>query len=143
MMTGRSLDWWQRTAPAAAPAIDPRVFVLDLPRDVLYRRIEARVDAMLDAGLVAEVRTLMARGYDEAAPGMNATGYVELIPHVRGERTLDEAATLIRAATRRYARRQLTWLRHQLPPGAEWLDAQATAGDLADRITSMWSEEHQ
>jgi tRNA dimethylallyltransferase len=143
VMTGWPLGWWQRAAPSPAPAIDPRVFVLDLPRDVLYRRIEARVDAMLESGLVAEVRTLMAHGYDEEAPGMNATGYIELVPHVRGERKLDEAAALIKTATRKYARRQLTWLRHQLPPGAAWLDATAPAGELADRISRMWSEEHQ
>jgi tRNA dimethylallyltransferase len=110
---------------------------------VLYRRIEARVDAMLDSGLVAEVRALMEDGYDEAAPGMNATGYIELVPHVRGARTLDDAAAMIRAATRKYARRQLTWLRHQLPPGAAWLDAQAPVAELADRISRTWSEEHQ
>ena len=143
VLTGRPLAWWQRAAPRAEPAIDPRVFVLDLPRDVLYRRIDARVDAMLDAGLVGEVRALMEHGYDETAPGMKATGYIELVPHVRCQRTLDEAAAMIRAATRKYARRQLTWLRHQLPPGASWLDAQASAHELADRISRTWSEEHQ
>lgn len=141
MLTGRTLGWWQRAAPPAAPAIDPRVFVLDLPRDVLYRRIEARVDAMIDTGLVPEVRSLMERGYDEAAPGMNATGYIELIPHIRGRRSLDEAIALIKAATRRYARRQSTWLRHQLPPGAVWLNADATPDDLAGRIVHQWAQE--
>ena len=142
VLTGRTLGWWHRAAPPVAPAIDPRVFVLDLPRDVLLRRIDTRVDAMIQAGLVAEVRALLARGYDESAPGMNATGYIELLPHLRGERSLADATAMIKAATRRYARRQLTWLRHQLPAGTTWLDASAPPGDLAQRIIRIWSEEN-
>lgn len=141
VLTGRTLGWWQSTAQPSISPIDPRVFVLDLPRDVLYRRIEARVDAMFEAGLVAEVRSLVAAGYDEKSPGMNTTGYIELLPHVRGERSLEEAADMIKAATRRYARRQLTWLRHQLPAGAVWLEADAPAGEIADRIVRTWSQE--
>jgi tRNA dimethylallyltransferase len=143
VLSGRPLSWWQRTAPATAPAIDPHVFVLDLPRDVLYRRIEERVDAMIDAGLVAEVRELLRRGYDETAPGMNATGYIELLPHVRGERSLEEAVEMIKAATRRYARRQITWLRHQLPDEAVRLDAGAPAAELAVTIVRAWREENR
>lgn len=140
-LTGRSLEWWQRAAPQSEPAIDPDVFVLDLPRDVLRRRIEERVEAMIEAGLVGEVAQLMESGFDERAAGMNATGYVELIPHVRGQRSLDEAVAMIISATRRYARRQLTWLRHQLPPDATWLDARAPANELADAIVRQWSGE--
>jgi tRNA dimethylallyltransferase len=140
-LTGRSLDWWQRAAPQREPAIDPDVFVLDLPRDVLRRRIEERVHAMIDAGLVGEVAQLMEDGFDERAAGMNATGYIELIPHVRGQRSLDEAVAMIVSATRQYARRQLTWLRHQLPPASTWLDARAPANELADAIVRQWSGE--
>ncbi|HEX6132581.1 MAG TPA: tRNA (adenosine(37)-N6)-dimethylallyltransferase MiaA [Longimicrobiales bacterium] len=140
VLTGRPLSWWHARTESGVPPIDPLVFVLELPRDVLYRRIEARVDRMVDAGLVREVRALMERGYDERAPGMNATGYIELVPHVRGELTLDEALELIRSATRRYARRQITWLRHQLPPGAIRLDAQVPAPALGERIARLWHE---
>ncbi|HEX6307815.1 MAG TPA: tRNA (adenosine(37)-N6)-dimethylallyltransferase MiaA [Longimicrobiales bacterium] len=140
VLTGRPLSWWHGRTENVPPAIDPVVFVLDLPRTVLYRRIEARVERMLDAGLVREVRGLMEGGYDERAPGMNATGYIELVPFIRGERTLDEAIELIRSATRRYARRQLTWLRHQLPAGAIRLDAQVPAAALADTVARVWHE---
>ncbi|HSJ31945.1 MAG TPA: tRNA (adenosine(37)-N6)-dimethylallyltransferase MiaA [Longimicrobiales bacterium] len=142
MLTGRTLRSLQREAPPAAPPIDARVFVLDLPRDQLYRRIELRVDSMIRAGLAAEVRALMARGYDETAPGLNATGYIELLPHLRGERSLEEAVALIKAATRRYARRQTTWLRHQLPAGAVRLAADASVDALAGRIVQEWSQEN-
>jgi tRNA dimethylallyltransferase len=140
-LTGHTLDWWQRAAPQALPAIDPDVFVLDLPREELHRRIESRTRAMVDAGLVTEVAGLLERGFDEHTAGMNATGYIELIPHVRGQRSLDEAVAMIVAATRQYARRQLTWLRNQLPPGATWLDAMAPVNELADTIVSQWHRE--
>jgi tRNA dimethylallyltransferase len=141
VLTGRPLSWWHRNTPPVAPPIDPLIFVLDLPRDVLYRRIEARVDRMAEQGLVAEVRALLDAGYDDGDPGMNATGYIELIPYFRGEYALPEALALVKAATRRYARRQLTWLRHQLPPAIR-LDATADASTLAAAIVQAWNQEH-
>jgi tRNA dimethylallyltransferase len=140
VLTGQPLSWWHRHAPAAEPAIDPLLFVLELPRDVLRLRIDARVDAMVALGLVDEVRALAARGYDERAPGMNATGYIELLPYLRGETTLADALEQVRQATRRYARRQTTWLRHQLPASACRLDAQAPLGQLAGTIVEAWRE---
>ncbi|HUF50525.1 MAG TPA: tRNA (adenosine(37)-N6)-dimethylallyltransferase MiaA [Longimicrobiales bacterium] len=137
-LTGRPLSWWQRQAPPHRPAAPLLVVVLDLPRDELYRRIDERVDAMVRAGLVDEVRALLARGYSERDPGMNATGYVEMVPYLRGEYDLAHAVELIARATRRYARRQITWLRHQLPPGALWLDGMLPAGRLADDIAQRW-----
>jgi tRNA dimethylallyltransferase len=142
LLTGRPLSWWHRTAPPSAAPIDPLIFVLDLPRDVLYRRIEERVERMAERGLVAEVRSLLDAGYDDRDPGMNATGYIELIPYLRGEYSLPEALELVKAATRRYARRQHTWLRHQLPPGVRRLDAAAGTTALADTIVRAWTEEH-
>jgi tRNA dimethylallyltransferase len=73
---------------------------------------------------------------------MNATGYIELIPCFRGERTLTDALDLVKAATRRYARRQHTWLRHQLPDGAIILDATASTTELAALIAARWTEEN-
>jgi tRNA dimethylallyltransferase len=142
MLTGRTLGWWQRNEPATGAGIDPLVFVLDLPRDILHRRIEARVEAMIDAGLVEEVRGLLASGYDESATGMSATGYREILAHIRGECSIDEAVTLIQAATRQYARRQITWLRHQLPHGSIWLDAREAVDDLAGHIVHAWTQEN-
>jgi tRNA dimethylallyltransferase len=140
VLTGRPLTWWQRQAQPARPAIDLAIFVLDLPRELLVRRIEDRVDAMVRDGLVEEVRSLVAHGHDEREPGLDATGYIELIPHLRGERDLHEALDMVKVATRRYARRQRTWLRHQLPAGAYWLDADRPADELADIIVREWTE---
>jgi tRNA dimethylallyltransferase len=95
---------------------------------------------MVQHGLLDEVRALVADGLDETAPGLDATGYVELVPHLRGERSFEEALEMIRIATRQYARRQRTWLRHQLPPGARWLDARRPGDELASMIAREWME---
>ena len=137
LLTGRPLSWWHRHG-AAGPALLPLVFVLELPRAELYRRIDARVRSMIARGLVGEVQALLGRGYDQHDPGMNAVGYIELLPHLRGERTLDEAIELIQSATHRYARRQLTWFRNQLPAGHSRLDASAPVAVLAERIMAEW-----
>lgn len=143
LLTGRPLSWWHANAPAEYAPLSLRVFVLDLPRDELYRRIDARVHEMLAAGLVDEVRRLVAAGFDERAPGMNATGYVELLPFLRGEVGLEQAVDAIQRATRRYARRQLTWFRHQLPPDAVRLDATVPRQALVDEIERVWREEEE
>jgi tRNA dimethylallyltransferase len=134
LLTGRPLSWWHEHAPPEAAPLDPVVFVLDLPRARLFEAIDSRVDEMLAAGLIDEVAALLHGGFDERSPGMNATGYVELIPYLRGETTLELATDLIRRNTRAYARRQLTWLRNQLPPDAVWLDATAPRSELVERI---------
>jgi tRNA dimethylallyltransferase len=134
LLTGRPLTWWQTEAPPEDEPLRPRVFVLDLPRERLYAAIDARVDEMVGNGLVEEVRGLLDAGYDERSPGMNATGYVELIPALRGEISLDEALERVRKNTRAYARRQLTWFRHQLPEEAVWLDATKARGELAGEV---------
>lgn len=138
LLTGKPLGWWQRNEPAAVPPLHVVVFVLDLPRQQLYDRINARVDTMFEAGLVDEVRALMDRGYGSADPGMTATGYQETLALVRREITMDEAKDRIRRATRRYARRQLTWFRHQLPSGAVWLDGTRPNHQLVHEVIEQW-----
>lgn len=91
---------------------------LDRPRPELYARIDARVDAMLKAGLEAEVRSLVAAGYGPLAPGMRAIGYAEFLA---GEGDVSRVADLIKLHTRRYAKRQLTFMRSL--PGVRWFAA--------------------
>ncbi len=140
LLTGRPLSWWHRNAPSEAPPLRPLVFVVNLPLEELDRRIDERVTAMLDAGLVGEVQSLLAAGYRPGDPGMNATGYPEIVSYLQGECSLAAAADAIRLATRRYARRQLTWCRHQLPQ-AIWLDATRRRQSLVDTIVRTWTEE--
>ncbi len=123
--TGRSLiDWHREGLPALLPAGEFRAVFLAPARDVLYARIDARFDAMLAAGALAEVARLAARHLDPLLPAMKAHGVPPLIRHLKGELTLEEAATIGRADTRHYAKRQFTWFRHQLPE-FQWVTPEA------------------
>lgn len=84
---------------------------LTMSRPSLYRRIDERVDRMLAAGLVAEVESLVAQGYDYALPSMSGLGYRQVGAYLRGEISLDEAVRLIKRETRRFVRQQYNWFR--------------------------------
>lgn len=113
--TGRSLAHWQQARVGGIGSdVALRVLVLDPPRDALGIRIDARIAAMHAAGAAHEVARLAARGLDPALPVMRAIGVPPLLALLAG--TLDESAALDRwrLDTRRYAKRQATWFRHQL-----------------------------
>ena len=97
------------------PRFDAVWVGLTRPRSQLYERIEARLDEMLAAGWLDEVRRLLDSGFTAESPAMRAIGYRELVAHLAGEITLDEAREAAVRATRQYAKRQLTWFRHQSP----------------------------
>ena len=142
LLTGRTLAWWHAHSPPEAPPVAVLPFVLQVPRETLLDRVDARVGEMVRAGLVEEVRGLVER-YGEGAPGLNAHGYAELLPFLRGERSLEEALEWVRRNTRAYTKRQLTWFRHQLPKGAVWLDAMRPRGELAEEIERRWRESRE
>ena len=134
--TGRSLTDWHRDG--LPPLLPPGTFsalFLEPDRDALYGRIDARFDAMLQAGALAEVAALAARRLDPLLPAMKAHGVPALIRHLRGEITLEEAATIGRADTRHYAKRQFTWFRHQLPE-FEWVRPEAAGEWLRTQTSS-------
>jgi tRNA dimethylallyltransferase len=140
-LTGRPISDWQQNwdtpafagARAAPPAAIPAV-VLELPREVLYDRINRRVGAMLDAGWVEEVRALCALPRPLSREARQALGYCELLAWLEtgGDRT--EVADAIRTRTRQFAKRQLTWFRH-LP---SLVPVPADAPDAADRARAAW-----
>lgn len=99
---------------------DATLIGLTMERSQLYAAIDARVDAMLAAGLLHEVETLLAAGFGEALIATQAIGYKELVPVLLDGASLEEAVESIKQATRRYAKRQLTWFRGD--PRVEWLD---------------------
>jgi len=113
--TGRTLADWQAEG-LTGPAVPGRFgsIVLVPPRDALYAAIDARFMAMLERGALDEARALSALGLDPDLPAMKAVGVRELTAVLRGETDLVRAAEAARRATRQYAKRQLTWLRHQL-----------------------------
>ena len=131
--TGRSLtDWHRDGLPPLLPPGSFSALFLEPDRDALYARIDARFEAMLNAGAIEEVAALAARHLDPLLPAMKAHGVPALIRHLVGEITLQEAATIGRADTRHYAKRQFTWFRHQLPE-FEWVKPEA-AGEWLQTV---------
>lgn len=115
-VTGRPLGEWQKTPPAA-PLIsldETASFVIEPERAILYRRIEERFDRMASAGAIEEVRVLLAQSLDTDLPAMKAIGVREFAAFIRGELTLDAAVAKAKTESRRYAKRQSTWFRHQM-----------------------------
>jgi tRNA dimethylallyltransferase len=137
--TGRSLTDWHRDG--LPPLLPPGTFsalFLEPDREQLYARIDARFDAMLQSGALEEVAGLATRKLDTLLPAMKAHGVPALMAHLRGEITLSEAATIGRADTRHYAKRQFTWFRHQLPE-FEWVKSEE-AGRWLESVIPGWSE---
>jgi tRNA dimethylallyltransferase len=122
-VTGRTLTELHAAGAERAPRLRLRRFAwCPGDREQLYRRIERRFDAMLEAGLVDEVRALHARGdLSERLPSVRSVGYRQLWRHFEGQCSLAEAMGAVVTATRQLARRQLTWLRSD--GGLEWVDS--------------------
>lgn len=117
--TGRSITAWRQRGEQAGgePLLDAAAVVkvfLAPDRAALYRRIDARFDAMLSAGALEEVRALAARRLDPLLPAMKAHGVPWLVRHLAGAMPLADAADQAKKDTRHYAKRQFTWFRHQL-----------------------------
>jgi len=132
-LTGRSL-----ASNLAAPPLPPLVpvvpeFVLTRPRAELYAIIDARCDRMLEAGLLDELRRLLAEGCPPDAPGLRTVGYRQLLPFIQEGREFDECREDFARETRRYAKRQETWFRHQLRHASE-LSAATDPNALAEQI---------
>ena len=110
------------------------LFALDWPRETLYDRINARVDVMLEEGLLNEVKGLLDRGVPTGAQAMQGIGYKELIPVLTAGAALDEAVELIKRRSRNYAKRQLTWFRAD--KRIHWLSMPEgrTVGDAFDEM---------
>ncbi len=110
--TGRPLAEWQASKPPPLlPLAQVYPAVLTLEREELYRRCDARFDAMLAGGALEEARAIAALGLDASLPAMRAVGLPPLLAHLRGELSLAEAVAAAKTATRNYAKRQLTWIR--------------------------------
>jgi tRNA dimethylallyltransferase len=147
LLTGYPLSRWQQMARATG-VMRPWYIVLTLPRELLRRRIAERVDAMLAAGLVDEVRAELARGTAPEAAGLDGVGYRETVAMLTGSLAPADLRDAIVRSTRAYAKRQETWFRNQLryqpsaishqPEGVWTLDATRPAAELADAIASRW-----
>jgi tRNA dimethylallyltransferase len=115
--TGRPLSEWQRMPPLppVLSAAETAAFVVETDRVTLYRRIEERFERMVEAGALDEVRTLLGKGLDPELPAMKAIGVREFSAVIRGEVAVAAAVEKAKTESRRYAKRQTTWFRHQMP----------------------------
>jgi tRNA dimethylallyltransferase len=125
-----SLSDLQRSTTLPLAPCAWRGVVIEPPRAELYARCDARLGAMIDAGALAEVEALMARGLDPALPPMKAMGLRPMAEHLSGTLAIEEALARARQETRRYAKRQLTWFRHQTP---DWPRVAASDSEAAWR----------
>jgi len=140
-LTGRPISAWQQTwdTPAFAadtappPARIPAV-VLELPRDDLYARVNRRVDAMLAAGWLDEVRRLRDLPRPLSREARQALGYRELLDHLDGGAAWEATAETIRTRTRQFAKRQLTWFRHL----SACVPVPADAPDVGELVSAAW-----
>jgi tRNA dimethylallyltransferase len=120
--TGVTIGTWQQQT-RSDPAYRFGTILLVPPREELYAACNARLVQMIEAGALAEVEALAARRLDPTLPAMKAVGVPELLSHLRGDIPLGTAIAAAQRATRRYAKRQTTWFRHQMIPDLEF-DAQ-------------------
>ncbi len=133
---GRSYAEQKRNLASIEAAVPAVQFGLAVTPTVLNERIEARVDAMVEAGLVGEVRGLLDAGFREGVTAPQAIGYKEIVEALEGRCTLDEAIAAIKQATRRYGKRQRTWFRRD--ERIRWIDADAgNARAMADTILAQ------
>jgi tRNA dimethylallyltransferase len=133
--TGRSLaDWQEQAKGSSAGPADRFVTLLLLPeRQQLYAACDARFQAMIRRGALDEARAVAVYAEAPGLPGLKALGLRELIAHIRGQMSLDTAIAAGQQATRRYAKRQVTWFRHQLPE-ARQIVADLPNGQFSERL---------
>jgi tRNA dimethylallyltransferase len=140
LLTGRPLSWWHSEAGPKEDPLTGMVVLLDPPREALYEKINRRVGEMVSAGLKAEVAALLEAGYGPDDPGMTGAGYREMVEYLTGKTSLEEAVEGIRRSHRRYARRQITWFRHQLPPHVLTVSALEPGREVVGEITTAWAQ---
>ncbi|MBL8055811.1 MAG: tRNA (adenosine(37)-N6)-dimethylallyltransferase MiaA [Anaerolineales bacterium] len=133
LSTGESFAAQRRKQPPAWTALQ---IGLSRPRPELYARIDGRIDAMLAAGLVAEVRGLAERGYGWELPAMTALGYRQIGAHLRGECDLAEAVRRLRHDTRVFVRRQANWFKPADPDLHWWEAGRTDPAELAEWLAA-------
>jgi len=119
--TGKPISKLQKRSPVAGK-YNVIMIGLNTEREKLYQKINERVDKMIDAGLVDEVKTLLSKGYNRKLTSMQALGYKEMIDHLEGKMPLKETIDLMKQKTRNFARRQMTWFRRF--DGVKWFGSE-------------------
>lgn len=134
-LTGVPLSSQKMPGRSDAP-YDFQLYAIEMPRNILYDRVERRVDAMMAQGLLDEVKKLKDSGLSPEAQSMQGLGYKELWPVLTGETNLSDAVSLLKLRTRHYAKRQLTWFKRD--EQIQWLPW--TPGQDLDALTDLICE---
>ena len=129
--TGKKISDYIEEQKKQPKAYHAQVFILDLPREALYHRINQRVELMMGKGLVLEVEKLLQMGYNRNLTSLSSIGYKEIIAYLQDGLPLDQAVEAIKQNTRRFAKRQLTWFRNKTE--GTWI----TSDELLYRINSQ------
>ncbi len=134
-LTGKPMTAFHQNYKEIEPPYDLLLYGLTMERQILYERINLRVDCMIEAGLVDEVRGLLKKGYTKDLVSMQGLGYKEIVAYLKGLVTLNEAIEVLKRNTRRFAKRQLTWFRREKQ--IKWLYAdKQTTEQLAEQLIS-------
>lgn len=126
--TGQRISDHNKYEKERKPFYNAKIFVLNMDRERLYNRIDKRIDLMLNEGLLDEVKKLYAK-YDRSLVSMQGLGYKEIIAYLEGECSLDDAIYTLKRDTRHFAKRQLTWFKHQC--SGIWVDVDKFADSKA------------
>ena len=133
--TGKQISKHNEEERARTSPYNFAYFVLNNSRDVLYNRIDRRVDIMLENGLVDEVKALMDQGYTRDMVSMQGLGYKEILDYLDDKITLEEAIYRIKRDTRHFAKRQLTWFRRERD--VIWVDKSELGSDTEALLSYM------
>ncbi|HXN84955.1 MAG TPA: tRNA (adenosine(37)-N6)-dimethylallyltransferase MiaA [Candidatus Binataceae bacterium] len=137
-ITGIAISVHQQRHRFSAREFDSLTIAIEVPRERLYAAINDRFDAMIAAGFTVEVRRLLEAGYNPNQTPLSTIGYREVAAFIAGEMTLEAAVELAKRKTRQFAKRQLTWFRHQ--PEVTWVDADHGAEQALNRFTEFFSD---
>jgi tRNA dimethylallyltransferase len=137
LLTGQPLSHWQAVARAEG-VLDPWYIVLTAPRPVIQARIQRRAEEMVRRGLIEETAAVLSEGHAPHTPGLDGVGIREAVEYLHGKRSRDSVAEAISISTRQYAKRQETWIRHQLRGERLTLDATRPPEALAAEIREAW-----
>lgn len=135
-MTGVPISEHQEETKKKISRYNPCMMAIKWDMQKLYERIEKRVDIMLDAGLVEEVKSLCEKGYANSMLSMQGIGYKEIIAYLNGEVSLDEAIYNIKIGTRHYAKRQMTWFNKD--ERINWIRYDEDILKKANEIINLW-----
>lgn len=134
LATGKTMHWWQRQPRDAFRGFRWLKIGINIPRELLYQRINRRVDEMFERGLLEETRKLLAQ-FPETSQAFKAIGYRQAAACLAGSLSLEEAIEETKKESRNYAKRQMTWFRSD--PEIIWLDGQLIPMELQEKATQL------